>query len=63
MSRTEKGDIGRYFSNNDRELAPACPRREKSRSSSASRNIIFLIRNIETNSILFIGQVMDPSEG
>jgi len=27
------------------------------------RPFIFLIRDIETNSILFIGQVMDPSEG
>jgi len=28
-----------------------------------NRPFIFLIRDIETNTILFIGQVMDPSEG
>jgi len=28
-----------------------------------SRPFIFLIRNIETHTILFIGQVMDPSAG
>ena len=28
-----------------------------------SRPFIFLIRDIETNTILFIGQVMDPSVG
>jgi len=28
-----------------------------------NRLFIFLIRDIETNTILFIGQVMDPSEG
>jgi len=28
-----------------------------------NRPFIFLIRDIETNTILFIGQVMDPSGG
>jgi serine protease inhibitor len=28
-----------------------------------NRPFIFLIRHIETNTILFIGQVMDPSAG
>ena len=28
-----------------------------------NRPFIFLIRDIETNTILFIGQVLDPSEG
>jgi len=28
-----------------------------------NRPFIFLIRDIETNAVLFIGQVMDPSEG
>lgn len=28
-----------------------------------NRPFIFLIRNIETNTILFIGQVIDPSAG
>ncbi|MCK4393219.1 hypothetical protein KAX17_09980 [Candidatus Bipolaricaulota bacterium] len=28
-----------------------------------NRPFIFLIRDIETNTILFIGQVLDPSAG